>query len=256
MKLEWGLVLVASIFLSLTQAQTNNELAGTSWALQEYGSESELKAVLESSPITLVIDTQAQKVSGSGSCNSYSGGLTIEGSSFSVGMPVSTEMACAEDIMRQEQAFFTALSAVTTFELSNGRLLLSGGGQRLVFVPEQSESSVSSEINLENTSWTLTSLAGKALTEDTAITLEFRDGGVAGSAGCNSYRGNTILDENTLTVSPLVTTRKACDEPVMNQEMTYLNLLQSATSFEATETTLTIFSGGERLEFTSTLSKE
>jgi heat shock protein HslJ len=257
MKLTPGLTLLV-VMIFFTRAQTNNELAGTSWILQEYGSESELKTVLESSPVTLVIDTQGQQVSGSGSCNSYSGNLSVEGSSFSVGMPVSTEMACAEDIMGQEQAFFEALSSVTTFELSEGQLVLSGGGQRLIFVSDGSESSSPSEITtvLENTSWTLTSLAGNALVEDTTITLEFRGDGLSGSAGCNSYRGNATVDGNTLRISPLVTTRKACAEAIMNQELSYLNLLQSATTFEATDTMLTLLSGEERLEFTSATSSE
>jgi heat shock protein HslJ len=253
MKLTSVLTLLV-VMIFFTRAQTNNELAGTRWILQEYGSESELKTVLENAPITLVIE--GQRVSGSASCNSYSGDLNLEGSSFSIGMPVSTEMACAEDIMGQEQAFFEALSSVTTFELSEGQLVLSGGGQRLIFVSDGSESSTPSEINLENTSWTLTSLAGNALVEDTTITLEFRDDGLSGSAGCNSYRGNATVDGNTLRISPLVTTRKACAETIMNQELSYLNLLQSATTFEATDTMLTLLSGEERLEFTSATSSE
>ena len=109
MELKLGLALLAAIFLLLAQAQTDNELAGTNWILQQYGTEDALQTVLENAPITLIIDTEGQRVSGSASCNSYSGGLTVEGSSFSVGMPISTEMACTEPIMQQEQAFFNAL---------------------------------------------------------------------------------------------------------------------------------------------------
>jgi heat shock protein HslJ len=254
MKLRASLALVAAIFLLFTQAQ-DNELAGTSWVLQEYGSEDALQPILENAPITLTIDAKGQRVSGSGSCNSYSGKLTVEGSSFSVGRPISTMMACAEGIMGQEQAFFKALSSVTTFELSEGQLILSGGGQRLVFISDE----VSTENvmpALETTSWTLTTLAGNPITENTRITLEFRDGGLSGSAGCNSYRGNVTVEGNTLTISPLITTRKACDETIMTQEVNYLRLLQSATTFERTETTLTLLSGEERLEFTSATSAE
>lgn len=258
MKLNLGLALLAAIFLLLTQAQTDHELAGTSWILKEYGAENAPQTVLENAPVTLVIDSEGQQVSGSASCNNYSGGLTVEGSSFLVDMPISTTKACMEPVMGQEQDFFTALSAITTFELSEGQLILSGSGQRLVFVADGSQSSTPSEnsIGLENTAWTLKSLAGQPIAETTTITLEFRDGGLGGSAGCNSYRGNVTVDGNTLAVSPLNTTRRACDQPVMTQEMTYLRLLQSVTTFEQTDKTLTLLSREERLEFASAPSAE
>jgi heat shock protein HslJ len=257
MKLKSGLTLLVVIFFS-ARAQSNNELAGTSWVLQEYGSEGTLQTVVGNAPITLVIDAEGQRVSGSASCNSYSGDLTLEGSSFTVGTPVSTLKACAENIMQQEQAFFAALSAVTTFELSEAQLILLGGGQRLLFVADGSESSAPSEngTRLENTSWILTALAGNPIAANTTITLEFRDGGLGGSAGCNSYRGKATFESSAVTVSPLITTRKACAETIMNQELTYLNLLQSATTFEATDTTLTLLSGEDRLEFASATSSE
>lgn len=258
MKLKLVLALASAIFLLLAQAQRENGLAGTSWILQEYGAEDAPQTVLENAPITLIVDAEGQQVSGSASCNSYSGGLTVEGSSFSVGMLISTEMACAESIMQQEQAFFKALTSVKTFELSEGQLILSGAGQRLIFVSDASKSSIPAEntMALENTSWTLKTLRGNTLVEATAITLEFRDDSLGGSAGCNSYRGNVTVDGDTLAVSPLITTRKACAEDVMEQELIYLRFLQSVTTFEATDTTLTLIAGEERLEFTSAPSTE
>jgi heat shock protein HslJ len=108
--------------------------------------------------------------------------------------------------------------------------------------------------DLAGTRWTLQSYGPEDTQQnilaEAPITLEFRaDGALSGLAGCNSYRGKVIVEGDALTVSPLITTRKACAETVMTQETNYLRLLQDATTFERTDSTLILLSGKERLEF-------
>jgi heat shock protein HslJ len=49
---------------------------------------------------------------------------------------------------------------------------------------------------------------------------------VSGSRGCNTYRGQYAIDGPSLTPGPLITTRKACPEPIMTAETAYVAALE------------------------------
>lgn len=93
--------------------------------------------------------------------------------------------------------------------------------------------------------WSLVSYgaldAPVGLIEGTQIVLTFGDNGVGGSAGCNTYRGVFAFAAGSLTISDLATTRIACEEDVMAQEMAYLTALSRATRYVIDGATLTIF---------------
>lgn len=69
--------------------------------------------------------------------------------------------------------------------------------------------------------------------EGSRIVAEFDEGAVAGSAGCNRYRGSCRFDDGVVFVGVLATTRKLCQRPpgVMEQESRYLELLAGATRY-------------------------
>ncbi len=81
--------------------------------------------------------------------------------------------------------------------------------------------------------WVLTSLTGKAPIEDTQITLSFGEGSLKGSAGCNNYGGSYAVSEDSLRLNDLYWTEMACMEPegILDQEMVYLNALNTAASY-------------------------
>jgi heat shock protein HslJ len=84
-----------------------------------------------------------------------------------------------------------------------------------------------------------------APTESAAPVADFVDGTVSGTAGCNTYSGSYTIDGETITIGPLASTLKFCVEPegVMEQETTYLGLLQSAETFSVRGDTLTVLNG-------------
>lgn len=88
-------------------------------------------------------------------------------------------------------------------------------------------------IQLAATSWTLVDLDGAVPANGGArLTLEFRaDGSAGGTAGCNSYGGSYTLDGTTIAFGPLVSTKMACEQPLMAMETTYLTALQATTSY-------------------------
>jgi heat shock protein HslJ len=78
--------------------------------------------------------------------------------------------------------------------------------------------------------------------DGTEITAEFREGRVAGSAGCNQYFGEYTLDGTTLTTSGFGVTMMLCGTPegVMEQEQATLAALEKAASYTVTEDRLEI----------------
>ncbi len=64
-------------------------------------------------------------LSGSGGCNTFNAGYTVEGADGLVIGPIaSTKMACPDEIMEAEGAYFAALENVATYSVSGGTLTL------------------------------------------------------------------------------------------------------------------------------------
>jgi heat shock protein HslJ len=64
-------------------------------------------------------------LSGSGGCNTFNAGYTVEGADgLTIGPIASTRMACEQEIMDAEAAYFAALENVATYEASGDTLTL------------------------------------------------------------------------------------------------------------------------------------
>jgi heat shock protein HslJ len=66
------------------------------------------------------------------------------------------------------------------------------------------------------------------------------DGTVQGFAGCNDYSALYTTNGSSMSVSGMINTLMSCGNQLDTQERAYLNVLQSAASFQNTGTTLTI----------------
>lgn len=76
----------------------------------------------------------------------------------------------------------------------------------------------------------------------TDLTADFANGRVSGSGGCNRFNGSYKTTGNQqLSIGPLATTYKACEEGVMTQEANYLKALQAAQRYEVNQDGLQIF---------------
>ena len=112
-----------------------------------------------------------------------------------------------------------------TYALQEGQLVeTTGEGGDLVKV---------SATELDGTSWTLLELNGdQPALADSEVTINFRDGEVAGSGGCNSYTGSFSVDEVNpfvMTIGPLAATRQACPDPAGSQETAYFTALENVS---------------------------
>ena len=90
---------------------------------------------------------------------------------------------------------------------------------------------------------------------DRDLTVDFANGRVSGSGGCNRFNGSYSTKGNQLKIGPLASTFKACEEPVMEQETRFLSALQATQRYEVNSDGLQIYyqtkEGTGVLRFTS-----
>ena len=110
------------------------------------------------------------------------------------------------------------------------------------------------EYTLEGVTWLLDkTITGSEITAEFTAATATADAMVKGSAGCNTYTGSYVIltravGRNRFDIGPLATTRKMCDQSLMEQESLYLAALEAATSYRIEGFTLTIvYPGGELL---------
>jgi heat shock protein HslJ len=95
--------------------------------------------------------------------------------------------------------------------------------------------------DLVGTRWTLSSLEGSSLIEETEITLTFEETHLGGAMTCNGYGGTrdtgkyTAKGDGTLSVLQLAVTVQLCSSPkgVMEQEKAYIEALLDAATYQA-----------------------
>jgi heat shock protein HslJ len=126
--------------------------------------------------------------------------------------------------------------------------------QRDMVASDHVEVTFYGEYTLEGVTWLLDkTIAGSEITAEFTPGTGSEDSVVAGTAGCNTYRGTYVIltravGRNRIEIGPLATTRMACDQPLMEQESLYLAALEAAASYRIEGFTLTIvYPGGELL---------
>jgi heat shock protein HslJ len=62
------------------------------------------------------------------------------------------------------------------------------------------------------------SATGITLAPDATLRIEFSDGQVSFSGGCNGHSGQATFAGDQLTVGPMMSTMMACDQPLMDQD--------------------------------------
>jgi heat shock protein HslJ len=100
---------------------------------------------------------------------------------------------------------------------------------------------------LEGPKWVLTAyLADGSIQQalpSPPVEATFADGRVNGTGGCNLYSGSYQLDGDKLSIGLLISTQRACEPPILDQETAYYRDLQSAGSYQIDTNTLTIRDG-------------
>jgi len=114
--------------------------------------------------------------------------------------------------------------------------------------PQPTETPSDPSEALEDREW-----AAASVLENTEITAIFLRGKVSGSAGCNTYTGKyQTSSDSTITITDLQGGRKACDQPIMDQENNYLAALGTAVSFQVQGDQLVINTAAAPLQYLAT----
>jgi heat shock protein HslJ len=214
-------------------AGSANTLPGSKWELVTLNA----AAPVQGTTLTLFFGSDDKAGSDAG-CNNYSGTYKVNGSSLTFGPMVSTMMACAPAINTQEQAYLKALGDTKSYEATADRLTLKdGAGNELaVFAPYQPSALVGSwqALAINNGKQAVVSVQN-----GTTVTAIFgADGELTGNDGCNNYNSTYKTDGDKITIGPVITTRMACEQAVMDQETAYLNALANAATFTLGKGTL------------------
>ena len=87
--------------------------------------------VVPEAPMTLTI--RGSRISGNASCNSYSGGITVDGTNVKVDQILTTMKTCDGVRLAQEREFLALLRTIARYELRpNGALtLISASGKNI-----------------------------------------------------------------------------------------------------------------------------
>ncbi len=222
-------------------ASPGGTLEGVSWRLSSFdGFEGSPAPGMEHGAVTARFADGT--LSGSGGCNTYHAGYTLDGTSLQIGPIASTRMACGGPVDALETAYFAALERVASYRIDgSGLVLLDADGATLLTYGEVKPAP------LTGTAWNLVTYnTGSALSSTiagTEITATFsQDGKISGSSGCNSYSGTYTTEGDSMRISDVAGTMMACSDPkgIMEQESAYLAALGRVAAYEIDGTDLVL----------------
>ncbi len=227
-----------------TPTSTADLLDGTRWDLSGYGQPDALTPALPNAPATL--DFTDGKMGGVTGCNHYGRGYQLQGDRFVFGSPdlAVTMMMCEPPQMQQEDQFLRLFQAITTFRLEGDRLTLQGSEGVLVFQPARS-------VSLQGVVWQLAGVSqGEAMVSmvgDEKITLTIQGDRVSGLGGCNTFSGPVQVQDNSIQIGPLASTKMACSGEIDQREQQVLHALSQAASFQIQRSQLTLLDNQSRV---------
>jgi heat shock protein HslJ len=165
-------------------------------------------------------------------CNSGSGTYLIAGSRIAIQPGPMTLAECGPQ--SQGDVFLSDLGQAVSYAVSGDQLVLNtrGGAASMSFsrMPPPA---------LTGVQWQVTGInngrgAVMSVLAETQVTATFADDGmVTGSTGCNGFQASYTADDSSLSVGPIITTRRACASEAANtQEQAFLTALAAASTYE------------------------
>ena len=209
-----------------------NPLQENQWQLESYLDEQGMQAALAETPAS--IEFLGRKVSGSTGCNRYFANYQLIGDdTLKISQTGLTMMACIEAIAAQEQQFLKNLAEINFYQFQGQQLRLLDADRQLRLVFQMLPA-----LTLEQTAWQMTGInngtGGVVSSAQTGkANLQFIDGKLQGSSGCNALKASYQINESELSMGPVISTRKFCAEnDLMIQEQQLLQALTQVTSYE------------------------
>ena len=218
------------------------ELAGTQWRLV---SEDDPAG---DTPMATLAFLDDYRVAGTTACRDYLATYWVsEGRiDFPTLSMIGAYPSCSDELLGLEGGFTGSLTGTQDYSVVEdaglSRLTIrTSGGRTLTFEPL-----LPAVESIADGNWVLKAFVKVHVTESgmrllrvtnplqgPEITMSFRESGVSGSAGCNSYSAQYSISDAEITFTSPRVTRRACAAPdgIMQQETRFLNLLPSLTKF-------------------------
>ena len=89
----------------------------------------------------------------------------------------------------------------------------------------------------------LVEATGIAALQGAPLRLEFSDGNVGVSGGCNLIGGAYEVDDDLLIIETMTQTEMACEQPRMDQDTAVIEFLQTRPEIDVQATALTLSDG-------------
>ena len=195
---------------------TGGELDGTNWVLRSLAN----GGVLEIVPDGLYADAHfsGKRVDGFAGCNDYGALARPSGRTLLISQVHSTQKACEDIVMTFESTYLSVLHQSRFFGVLADTLTILGPGGQVIMVFDAAPK------NPLLGRWVVDSFENAPGSqtiplEGTELTAVFGITNVGGSSGCNTYDGVYGTNGTIVRISRLATTRQACADDVMTQEI-------------------------------------
>lgn len=183
-------------------------------------------------------------------CNVMNGGYTVEAGVLTVGVMISTQMACEQPLMDQDMWISELVTSGPTIARNGDQLVLTGTD---VTVTMTDLEVAKPDLELTGTVWTITGLVRNDAVSSVPAGAETSlvigdDGTLAVQTGCNSGSGAVTVTDRTITIGALAVTKKACSDELNELERTVLSVLSGDVDYAIEADTLTLTSDGGGLQ--------
>lgn len=191
-----------------------------------------MQAPLPDNPIS--IEFARYKISGSSGCNRYFASYQLMGEGIvQISQTGLTMMACPEKITVQEHQYLKNLADINFYQFQDDKLQFLDAQRQVRLIFQNLPA-----LTLEQTSWQMAGINnGKGGVVSSGQTekanLQFIDGKLQGSSGCNRLFASYQINGSELTIGPVGSTRKFCAEnDLMLQEQQILQALKQVRRYE------------------------
>jgi len=101
---------------------------------------------------------------------------------------------------------------------------------------------------LAGSEWAPVTIGDMEIPAGTDIFVQFRGGGrIRGDGGCNQFSGTYELSGDEIEIGPLVATRKACTDNIVEREHRFMEALEAAKRFVRVRYDLSLTDAGGNL---------
>jgi heat shock protein HslJ len=170
----------------------------------------------------------------------------LSGSSLLIGNLLGTQMSCGPIADAVETAYLAKLGKVTSFVINGTTLTLSDASGSPLLTFSVSTATLVGHWNINAYLQTSGQAFSSVVNGSNPTAVFGSDGSLSGTTGCNTFNGTYQTNGDTITISPLATTRKACPPNLSDQEAGILAGFQTATHYEVTKGRATLFNGANQ----------